>query len=141
MSSIDPRAEEHETPEHFVVTLPAVEASVPQARRAVLAACRKLGADEALCAKVALAASEAVTNAVLHAFSPGGAGEMTAALRRDGDELELVVSDNGRGLVPRTDSPGMGMGLGIIAEVCDRLSIAADGRRGTELHMWFRLPG
>ena len=87
------------------------------------------------------AASEAVTNAVLHAFSPGGAGEMTAALRRDGDELELVVSDNGRGLVPRTDSPGMGMGLGIIAEVCDRLSIAADGGRGTELHMWFRLPG
>jgi serine/threonine-protein kinase RsbW len=141
MSLIDPRAEEPETSEDFAVTLPAVESSVPLARRAVAAACRELGADAALCAKIALATSEAVTNAVLHAFPEGGPGQMSAAVRRRRGELEIVVSDNGRGLVTRTDSPGMGMGLGIIAEVCDRLSIVAGGRQGTELHMWFALPG
>jgi serine/threonine-protein kinase RsbW len=141
MSAIDPRPEEHETSEDFVVRLPAVATSVPRARRAVAAECRALGAEAGLCARIALATSEAVTNAVLHAFPEDGPGEVSASVRRDGEEIEIVIADNGRGLVTRSDSPGMGMGLGIIAEVSDRLSIVADGRRGTALHMWFALSG
>jgi serine/threonine-protein kinase RsbW len=141
MTAADPSPEEQETTEDFVVRLPAVDASVPRARRAIAQACRELGAGESLCAKIALAASEALTNAVLHAFPHGGPGEMTAAVRREGGELQLIVADNGRGLVTRSDSPGMGMGLGIIAEISDRLSIVADRREGTEIHMWFALPG
>ena len=138
MPAIDRRPEVHD-PHEFAVTLPAVETSVPRARRAIARACRELGAGEAVCARIALAASEAVTNAVLHGF-PHGHGEVRPSVRREGGELELVIADNGQGLVTRSDSPGMGMGLGIIAEVSDRLSIV-DGRPGTELHMWFAVEG
>ena len=140
MPATDPRPEEHDTAVDFVVSLPAVERSVPVGRRAITQACRRLGAGEPVVSKISLATSEALTNAVLHAF-PDGPGEVSASVRRDGDELEIVVADNGRGLVTRSDSPGMGMGLGIIAEVSDRLAIVTDGRPGTELHMWFRLRG
>lgn len=122
------------------VTLPAVAASVPALRRAIIDAARASGAEAETLQRLALAASEAVTNAVLHAF-PDAPGTVTARVARIGSELELVVADDGQGLIPRSDSPGLGMGLGIIADVSDRLSITAAGREGTQLHMWFALGG
>ena len=97
---------------------------------------RELGADEPTTRRVALAVSEAVTNAVLHAF-PGEPGCVEASISRQDDQLEVVVADDGQGLQSRSDSPGLGMGLGIIAEVTERLAIDARPGRGTRVLMGF----
>lgn len=47
---------------------------------------------------VALIVLEAVTNAMKHAFPDGRRGEITIALRSDGDTAEIIVRDNGVGL-------------------------------------------
>jgi anti-sigma regulatory factor (Ser/Thr protein kinase) len=121
------------------IVLPAVEDSVAYVRRAVTEMARALGAEEALVRRIALAVSEAVTNVVLHAFD-GEPGQVSATIERNEDELQIVVTDDGGGLVPRSDSPGLGMGLGIIAEVTDRLSIKSGVGRGTRLVMGFAAP-
>ena len=115
---------------------PADPDGVAAVRRAITAQARELGADEPTARRVALAVSEAVTNAVLHAF-PGEPGTVEASISREDDLLEIVVADDGQGLQSRSDSPGLGMGLGIIAEVTERLAIDARPGRGTRVQMWF----
>jgi two-component sensor histidine kinase len=75
---------------------------------------------------------------VLHAF-PRAPGTITGRIVQEpGGELHVVVADDGQGLAPRDDSPGLGMGLGLIAEVANRIEIATDPGTGTEIRMWFR---
>ena len=50
-----------------------------------------------------------------------------------------MVCDNGLGMSPRTDSPGLGLGLPVIAEVADRVEVV-DGAPGTQLRMTFDCP-
>jgi anti-sigma regulatory factor (Ser/Thr protein kinase) len=60
------------------------------------------------------------------------------AATRDG-ELAIVVADAGPGLVDRDDSPGLGVGLAVIAHVSDELRIVSNPG-GTEVHMTFPCP-
>jgi serine/threonine-protein kinase RsbW len=48
-----------------------------------------------------------------------------------------VIADEGDGLAPRTDSPGLGLGLPIMAHVTERFEIVS-GPDGTEVHLAFR---
>lgn len=41
----------------------------------------------------------------------------------DPDGALLVVVDDGLGIRPRADTPGLGLGLSLIAEVCDNLDV------------------
>jgi serine/threonine-protein kinase RsbW/stage II sporulation protein AB (anti-sigma F factor) len=52
----------------------------------------------------------------------------------------VVVADDGLGMMPRTDSPGLGLGLPVITTVSDRMEVVSEGA-GTELHIAFRLSG
>jgi anti-sigma regulatory factor (Ser/Thr protein kinase) len=111
---------------------------VAQVRRGITDTARGLGADERTLRRMSLAVSEAVTNAVLHAY-PGEPGPVEASIARDRDTIEVMVADDGQGLRTRDDSPGLGMGLGIIAAVAQRLRIEALPGRGTRVFMWFPL--
>ena len=122
----------------FESTFPAVPPSVCPIRREMVAIARACGLDEQAVSDVALAVSEAATNAVVHACA-GGAGTLTVRARRADGELTIVVADDGPGLVPRPDSPGLGLGLPIIATVARRLEVVAEGR-GTQIHMTFDCP-
>ena len=51
----------------------------------------------------------------------------------------MTVTDEGRGMLPRTDSPGLGLGLGLIARLTDELEISSPGGRGTEICVSFAL--
>jgi serine/threonine-protein kinase RsbW/stage II sporulation protein AB (anti-sigma F factor) len=51
----------------------------------------------------------------------------------------VIVSDDGLGMMPRLDSPGLGVGLPFIADTADTLDIASGAAGGTELRMSFRL--
>nr|WP_246345678.1 ATP-binding protein [Conexibacter arvalis] len=121
------------------MTLPAAADSVPRARRAVVELARRLGAREGTVADVALAVSEACTNVVLHAYrghdEPG-----VLHVEADGRDgmLEVVVSDEGGGLQPREDSPGLGMGMALMAAVASGLQLDHDGA-ATRVHLSFDL--
>ena len=79
-----------------------------------------------------------MTNVVLHAY-PGEPGEVHVRVERSGRTLRVVVSDDGSGMLPRPDSPGLGLGLPLIAQLVDGLDVHRRERGGTELCMRFEL--
>ena len=85
---------------------------------------------------VRLAASEAASNAVIHAYREQ-VGDLRLRARIEDGELLVVIADEGVGLAPRTDSPGLGLGLPIMAHVSERFEIVS-GPDGTEIHLAFR---
>jgi serine/threonine-protein kinase RsbW len=92
-------------------------------------------------ADLRLAVSEAVTNVVLHAYRDDdrpGTVTVTVDVHPGERKVTVRVRDEGSGVHPRSDSPGMGLGLPLIAQVADELEIgpASEGA-GTELCMTF----
>jgi serine/threonine-protein kinase RsbW len=116
----------------------AMPASVGEARSAVGDLAVKAGASGETLDAVRLAVSEVVTNAVLHAYGedPGTIQVTAAALD---DELWILISDDGRGLDARTDSPGLGFGLALVSQVSDDFSIVSRASGGTEVRIRFNL--
>lgn len=71
---------------------------------------------------IALAVSEALSNAVLHAYAGcDNPGLVAVNARMDGPVLEIVVCDEGIGMQPRTDSPGLGLGLRLIVRMATQV--------------------
>ena len=118
------------------VTVRAIAANVPRVRTTATRAARWLGADEATVSRIALAVSEAAGNAVMHAF-PGPPGTLHLTVTEAPGGVDVVVADDGAGLSPRPDSPGLGLGLGLIAEVADDLATQTHPGRGTSIVMRF----
>jgi serine/threonine-protein kinase RsbW len=125
----------------YDAALPATPASVPELRHAVVALARELGAEDEACDAVGVAVSEACTNVVMHAYEPDDpSGRIVLAARPDDDRLRVVVRDSGCGMRPRADSPGLGLGLPLIAQLSQRMEVTSGpGGRGTELRLWFSL--
>jgi anti-sigma regulatory factor (Ser/Thr protein kinase) len=101
------------------------------------------GISEPRLTDIRLAISEAVTNAVVHAFrGQGEPGTVNVSVRIGAEErqLELVVRDNGSGMAPRDDSPGLGLGLPLIRHLADQFDHHEPAQGGTELWMCFKLP-
>ena len=111
-----------------------------QARRAVVDWAQKHVEDRAILSDIALAITEATTNVVLHAYRdrerPG-----TVAIKAEhyDDHVCLYVLDEGSGLAPRVDSPGLGLGLGLIAQVADSADVRTPETGGTEVVMRFNV--
>jgi anti-sigma regulatory factor (Ser/Thr protein kinase) len=108
-------------------------------RREVAAFARDAGMDDQGVGSVRLAVSEAATNAVVHAYREAD-GELEVRAWVNASELLVVVRDSGLGLAPRPDSPGLGLGMPLMASVTKRFQVVSDGRNGTEIHMAFALP-
>src|SRR4051812_14634349 len=95
----------------------AAEAPAPAlARAAIRAFAGQHGVDASTLISAALCVSEAVTNVVVHA-SRGAPAAGTVAMEAEvaDSALRIVVGDDGHGLQPRLDSPGLGLGLPIIS--------------------------
>ena len=119
-------------------TFPSTPPGVGAMRREVGAFAQRAGMDEEGVASVRLAVSEAATNAVVHAYREQG-GELELRAYVDARELVVIVCDTGRGLEPRADSPGLGLGMPHRATVTTRFEVSSDGR-GTQIRMTFALP-
>jgi serine/threonine-protein kinase RsbW/stage II sporulation protein AB (anti-sigma F factor) len=87
---------------------------------------------------IQLAVSEAATNAVVHAYRETE-GRLHVRAHVDGLELIVIIGDTGSGIAPRADSPGLGLGLPLMASVTTRFQVVSQGA-GTEVHMAFALP-
>ena len=115
---------------------------VGEVRRGVADFARAHGASEDAVHNVSLAVSEATTNAVMHAFVGVPPGRVSV-IAEPGEGCVLVrVVDDGRGMTPRADSPGLGLGLTMMASMATRCDIReGPSGRGTEVRMVFAAPG
>ena len=119
---------------------PAVPDAVAGLRQSVVEYARRVGASEPVLSSIKLAVSEAATNAVLHAYPEGEEpGEVAVCASREADTLCVVVTDDGGGMVPRADSPGLGLGLPLIAQLVDGLEVDTSEGGGTSLCTRFAL--
>jgi anti-sigma regulatory factor (Ser/Thr protein kinase) len=118
---------------------PAVPDGLREIRDAVELLARDCGLRGREAGGMVLAVSEAAANAIVHGYR-GDEGVIRVRARREDGELMVVVADDGRGFVPRTDSPGLGLGLPIIANVALRMEVVSEGT-GTEVHIVFPCPG
>ena len=122
-------------------SLPARAENIALLRRAVVAYAGSHGASERQREDIALAISEALSNAVLHAYigreSPGEVGVDAWV---DDRALRVIVHDDGVGMLPRTDSPGLGLGLSLIARMAEHLEVESpDAQPGMRLRMTFAI--
>jgi anti-sigma regulatory factor (Ser/Thr protein kinase) len=122
------------------LTLPARAENVAIVRHALGGLAEALDVDDQALSDIRLAVTEACTNVVVHAY-PDGEGPLHVSALLDGDDrLTVVVRDKGRGIVPRADSPGLGLGLPLIATLTEALELGKDADEHTEVRMIFRLP-
>jgi PAS domain S-box-containing protein len=63
------------------------------------------------------------------------------AIQAGAGELVVTVVDDGRGMQPRADSPGLGLGLPTIASLTTSMDMHAPPGGGTALTMTFAAPG
>jgi anti-sigma regulatory factor (Ser/Thr protein kinase)/PAS domain-containing protein len=132
----------HSGPARLRCELPAAPLSVRELRHAAVDFARAHGADERTAGDIALAVTEAATNAVLHAFVGRPSGTICVVGEPLGGALLIRVVDDGRGMQPRPDSPGLGMGLPTIGKLAARVDLReGPGGRGTEVRMVFAAPG
>ena len=114
--------------------------AVPAARSAAQGCVRELGGEESLAHAVGLVVTEACSNVVVHAYrGREEPGLMTVAIENPGAVLRISVRDNGIGLVPRVDSPGLGMGLPLMSQLADSLELRTLPQGGSEVRMHFDL--
>ena len=108
-------------------------------RRAITGWTAGIGADAHTQDAVALAASEAITNAVVHAYREApepGTVSVTGEIVAEG-RVRVTVTDKGCGMKPRVDSAGLGLGLPLIAQLADNLEIDSRVDEGTRIAMDF----
>ncbi len=122
---------------------PAQPSQIPLIRKAVADVARRLGAGSNALLQINLAVTEAATNAIVHAYrdrDAARAGGVRIAVHADGHgSLDVRVRDDGIGLAPRADSPGLGLGLGLMAHESEAFEVSTPPGGGTEIVLRFRL--
>ncbi len=122
----------------LVLTLPARAENVAVVRHAIGGLGDALDVDDQVLADVKLAVTEACTNVVVHAYG-GEDGPMEIAASVSPERLMVAIRDEGRGMLPRPDSPGLGLGLPLIATLAETLELGRSLDDRTEVRMSFRL--
>jgi anti-sigma regulatory factor (Ser/Thr protein kinase) len=126
--------------ENLNETFEATTAAVARARSQLADFAATVGATDSQTDAVRLAASEAVTNSVLHAYR-GEPGPIYVSAALVSGELWIQIADDGCGLKPRADRPGLGLGLGLIAQLSDDFAIVCRASGGTEVRLRIHQPG
>jgi anti-sigma regulatory factor (Ser/Thr protein kinase) len=99
-----------------------------------------VGADALALVRINLAVSEAATNAIIHAYRDReNAGDVHVLVQHADDFLDVSICDNGVGMSPRSDSPGMGLGLSLMAHEAQSFEVKRSAAGGTEVLLRFEL--
>jgi serine/threonine-protein kinase RsbW len=118
---------------------PAEVATIGEMRHSVALYAASTGISELMLRDVNICVSEAVTNAVLHAYRDGRAGVVSVGAETSAHEFVLTVSDDGVGFGARPDSPGLGLGLPTMQAAANSMSIEPQPSGGTRVRMIFAL--
>jgi anti-sigma regulatory factor (Ser/Thr protein kinase) len=115
--------------------VPPFAENIGDIRRAVQACAAEHGVVDP--GAVALAFSEALTNAVLHAYVDVEPRDVEVLVELAADTVVITVADRGRGMQPRPDSPGLGLGLPLISSLTRRFDVEQRPEGGARLTLWF----
>ncbi len=113
--------------------LPAMPESIPAARHALSDLADRLGADSGA---VRIVVSELVGNAVQHAYIGRDPGPVVVLAEVIRGRLVVTIADRGKGMAPRPDSPGLGMGLPVTSKLAREVTIES-GAHGTTISVTF----
>jgi anti-sigma regulatory factor (Ser/Thr protein kinase) len=120
------------------LTLPARPENVAVIRHVLGAFAESLELPADLVEDMRLAVTEACTNVVRHAYDDDKPGPIDVVIRPNGDRLDLIVCDYGRGIGPSPDLEGPGLGLPLIAALADGVELEHGATCGSRLAMSFR---
>lgn len=138
---------------HVRMEMAAVPDNVALARVTVAAFAAQLDFTLDEIEDIRVAVSEAITNAVVHAYGdpdpldPAGGvsrGVVTLEVAHDGEALTIAVADQGRGIADvalarqpayTTDPERMGLGFAIMESFSDQLDVTSEVGRGTMVRM------
>lgn len=123
------------------LALPARAENIALIRHAFGALGEALDVDEELLSDVRLAVTEACSNVVVHAYAEEDPGPLEVLATIDDGALTVVVRDEGPGIAPHPDSPGLGLGLPLIASLAESVQLGQDEQERTEVCMTFSLAG
>lgn len=120
---------------------PAEPRSVTEIRRRCSRFAAGAGAPASLCEAIAIAVTEAATNAVLHGYPPDRPGmiHVRAAVTPQ-RFLTIAIEDSGVGLGNAQSSGGLGQGLLLMDQLADTLGVTRRRGGGTAVRMRFQLP-
>ena len=104
--------------------LPAAADSVVKVRDELRKALERARVDTARHYDIALVMTEAAGNAVQHAYPARPPGLLFIDATVIDRDLLLRVCDSGRGMGPRVDAPGLGIGLSLMIRLADGLEIS-----------------
>ena len=131
MEPVEPRSSD------VRLTLPARPENVAVVRHVLGAFAEALHLPLDVIEDIRLAVTEACTNVVRHAYDGTDPGQLDVVMRPEGEVLEVLVTDDGRGIGPSPDTAGPGLGLPLIAALADSLEIQHAPRAGSRLAMSF----
>jgi len=137
VSDRSPRSEARATLGGFEISRRAEPETVTAFRHRAAAFAAEVGADADRVSDVVLAVSEATTNAVKYAYDDEEEGTVNLSATVEDRWLTLRIADHGTGF-RSGPSGGLGLGLAIIARLCDDLRIVQEGL-GTQVVMRFVL--
>jgi serine/threonine-protein kinase RsbW len=121
------------------LALPARATNIAVVRHAFGALGEAFAVDEETLSNIRLAVTEACTNVVVHAYPGDREGLLEVAATLSEDRLEVVVRDEGPGIGPRADSPGLGLGLPLIVSLTESVQLGRAADDCTEVRMIFPL--
>lgn len=128
----------------FSESFPADAGAIGDIREQVAAIALACGVVDDDLYAVRLGVTEAATNAIVHAYGQRESresDEIRVEVFHEDDELVIVIADDGDGLDPRLESPGLGIGLPMVASLALRLEVVSGQGGGTEVHMAFPCRG
>ncbi|HEY2632040.1 MAG TPA: ATP-binding protein [Solirubrobacteraceae bacterium] len=123
------------------LTLPARAENIAIVRHALGGLGEAFGVPESKLSDIRLAVTEACANVVVHAYPEDMEGAMEVHANIDGPEMTVMVRDWGHGIRPRSDSPGLGLGLSLMAALAERVQLGHGTEEHTEVRMTFGLDG
>jgi anti-sigma regulatory factor (Ser/Thr protein kinase) len=118
--------------------VPAVPEIVPHVRHNVRRHLERFGIDAA--GTVEAAVAEASGNAIVHAYRDDADGEVEVVVTVDPETVEVVVHDDGVGLLPNPGHPGAGYGVVLMESLADRFELDGTPGGGTTMRMGFSRP-
>ncbi len=121
------------------LALPARAENIAIVRHALGGLGEAYGVPEPKLSDIRLAVTEACANVVVHAYPNEHGGPMEVLTNMRDGELTVRVRDWGRGIGPRPDSPGLGLGLPLIAALAETVQLEHGGEEHTEVRMTFAL--
>ena len=122
----------------FELRVPATAEYLPIVRQALRGFLEADGMEGERIEDVLLAVTEACSNVVRHAYrDEDDTGDVDLIAAVGNDAVTITVVDSGLGFAPRVDSPGLGLGLPVMAALATRLEISTGDEGGTIVEMAF----